>query len=85
MDLLEDVLDSFNKYVVLICLTLSMGIFLLCGCNENSYINWGHWFETQAHLKRVVTNRAIKGSFIVMLNIRNDLIPCAGMFIIIHS
>ena len=31
MDLLEDVLDSFNKYGGLINLSLSMGIFLLFG------------------------------------------------------
>ena len=32
MDLLEDVMYSFNKYGGLINLVLSMGRFLLCGC-----------------------------------------------------
>ena len=38
MDLLADVLDSFNKYCVLIILNFSMGRFLLCGCKGRSFI-----------------------------------------------
>jgi hypothetical protein len=62
MDLLVDVLNPFNKYGFLINLSLSMGRFFLCGCNGKSYINWGQWLEPQAHLKRVVASRAMKGS-----------------------
>ena len=78
-------LDSFNKYGGLINLLLSMGRFLLCGCNGQSYINWGQWLETQAHLKNVVTSRAMKSSFIAMLNIRKYLISYAEIFRIMHS
>ena len=41
MDLLEDVMDSFNKFGGFISLILSMGRFLLCGFKGKSYINWG--------------------------------------------
>jgi hypothetical protein len=36
--------------------------------------------EPQAHLKRVVVNRVVKGFVVAMLNIRKYLIPCGWMF-----
>jgi hypothetical protein len=39
----------------------------------------------QAHLKRDVTNRAMKGSIVAMVNIRKAIIPCVGMFGVVHS
>ena len=39
IDMLEYVLDSFNKSGGLISLSLSMGIFLLFGCKGQYYIN----------------------------------------------
>ena len=83
MDLLEYVLDSFNKYGGLIILKLIMGRFLLCGCKVHSYIIWGQWLETQAHLKMVVTDKAMKSYVIFMLNIRKVLIRCVWMFRIV--
>jgi hypothetical protein len=85
MNLLLDVLDSFNKFGCSINLSLSMGGLFLCRCNGQSYINWGQWLEPQAHLKRVVANRVVEGSIVAMLNIRKDLIPCAWMFGVVHS
>ena len=43
MYMLVDVLDMYNKSSGLISLNLSMGIFLLCGCKGQSYINWNQW------------------------------------------
>jgi hypothetical protein len=40
--------------------------------------------EPQAHLKRVMANRAMEGSIVAMLNIRKALIPCVWMFGIVH-
>ena len=85
IDMLVDVLDSFNKSGGLINFILSMGIFLLCGCKGHIYISWGQWLETQAQLKKVVTYRAVNIYVIAMLNIRKGLIPCARMFRIVHS
>jgi hypothetical protein len=84
MNLLLDVLDSFNKFGYLINLGLSMGGLFLCNCNGKSYVNGGQWMEPQAHLKRVVANRVVEGSVVAMLNIRKDLIPCVWMFGIVH-
>jgi hypothetical protein len=67
MDFLADVLNPFNKFGCIINLYLSMDIFLLRGCNGNSYINWGQWLEIQAHLKRVMDNRDMKGSIVSMM------------------
>ena len=85
LDLLANLLDSFNKYGGIISLSMSMIIFLLCGCKGQSYINWGQLLETQGHLKKVVTDRAMKRFVIAMLKIRKALIPCASMFRIVHS
>jgi hypothetical protein len=79
VDLLADVLNPFNKSNYLINLSLSMGRFSLCGCNGKSYINWGHWLESQAHLKMVVASRDIKGWIVAMMNTRKTLIPYVGM------
>ena len=85
MDLLADVLYVFNKVGGLIILSMSMTKFLPCGCNGKSYINWGQWLEPQAHLKRVVAGRDMKGYVIAMLKISKDLISCVGQFRIVHS
>jgi len=39
---------------------------------------------TQSHLKRVVANRATKGSIVTMLNIGKAIIPCMWMFGVVH-
>jgi hypothetical protein len=79
-----DVLDSYNKFGLLINLGLSMEGLFMCNFNKQSYVNGGHCLEPQAHLKRVVANRFMEGYIIVMLNIRETLIPCVWMFGIVH-
>jgi hypothetical protein len=74
-----------TNLVSLISLSTSIGGFFLCICNGKSYVNLGQWLENQAHLKRVLGNRAMNGFFVPMLNIRKDFIPCEWMFGIIHS
>ena len=71
MDLLVDVMDLFNKFGGLSILSLSMVIFILCGCKEQSYINWGQWLECEAHLKLDVFSRAMNGYIIAIFNIRH--------------
>jgi hypothetical protein len=84
MKLLLDVMDSFNTFGCLINLCLSMRGFFICNYNGQSYINGGQWLEPKAHLKRDVSNRFMDGFVVDMLNIGNDLIPCAWMFVIVH-
>jgi hypothetical protein len=63
---------------------MSMGGLFLCNYNGKSYVNGGQWLEPQAHLKRVVANRDVEGSVVVMFNIRKVLIPCEWIFGIVH-
>jgi hypothetical protein len=84
MNLLLNVLDSFNKFGCQINLGLIMGGLFMCNCNGHSYVNEGQWLEPEAHLKRDVANGVVEGSIIAMLNIRKTLIPCAWMFGIVH-
>jgi len=79
MNLLSDILYPFNKFGFFINLGLSMRGFFPCRCNEQSYVNWGQIIELQEHLKRVMANRDMKGSFITKLNIRKDIIPCVDV------
>jgi hypothetical protein len=41
--------------------------------------------EPQAQLKMIEANRYVEGSIVDILNIRKDLIPCAGIFGIVHT
>jgi len=84
MDLLVDVLDTFKKIGFLINLSLSMGIFFLCGCNGKNNIKWDQWLKPQARLKSVVASRAMKGSIVAMLNIRKAFNTCVWMFGVIN-
>jgi hypothetical protein len=61
MDLLVDVLNPFNEFGGLVGLRLSMGIFFLCGCKGQCYINGAQWLKSQAHLKRVVVELSYGG------------------------
>jgi hypothetical protein len=46
---------------------------------------WGPMARTQAHLKRVVANRAMEGFVIAMLNIWKALIPSTWMLGVVHA
>jgi hypothetical protein len=85
MDMLVDVLNPFNEFGGLVSLRLSMGIFFLCGCKGQCYINGAQWLKTQAHLKRVVVGRAMECFVVVVLDIRKALIPCAWMLGVVHA
>jgi hypothetical protein len=76
MELLVDVLNSFNEFSGFFNLILGMGIFFLCGCMGKCYTNVVKWLKSQAHLKRDVVGRAMEGSVVAMLDIRKALIPC---------
>ena len=84
MDLLANVLDPFHKFGGFINLSLRERRCFLCGGNGQSYIDRGQWLKPHACLKRAMTGRAVKGSVVAMLNIRQVLVPCAGVFRIIH-
>jgi hypothetical protein len=85
MELLEDVINPFNKYSFLISLILRMGRFFLCEYNGKRYVNWAQRMEPQAYLKRAMDSIDMKGSMVSMLNIRKTLIPCEMMFGVVHS
>jgi hypothetical protein len=84
MNLLLDVMDSFKKFGYSINFDLSMGGLFLGSYNGKSYVHGGQWLESQAHLKRAMTNISMEGSVVAMLNIRKNLIPCAWVFGIVH-
>jgi hypothetical protein len=84
MNLLADVLNLFNEFGGLFDLRLIMGIFFMCGCKGQCYINGAQWLKTQADLKRVVVGRAIECSVVAMLGIRKALIPCVWMLGVVH-
>jgi hypothetical protein len=85
MDMLADMLNSFNEFGGLVGLKLSMGRFYLCGCKGQCYINGAQWLKTQAHLKKVVVGRAMECSIVVVLDIRKALIPSTWMCGIVHA
>jgi hypothetical protein len=77
-----DVLDPFNKKNLFICVILSMGRLFLYRMPK--YINWGKSLDTQAHIKRVVENKIVKGFVVVVLNIRKAFIPCMWIIRVVH-
>ena len=84
MDLLTNVLNPFSKFGFLTSHDLSMDAFFPCGCKGQNSINWGQRLKPQAHLKRAMAIKAMKDPIVVVLNIRKVVIPCAGMFGIVH-
>ena len=84
MNLLSDVLNPFNEPSGFVNLCVSMRGFGLCGCKGKSYINGAQWLKPKVYLKRIVTSRYMKRFVIVVLNIRNALIPCTWMFGVVH-
>ena len=85
MDLSVDVLNMFNEFGHFISLHLRMGQVYLCGCKGKSCINRGQWLKPRAHLKRYMASRAMKSPIVAVLNIRKIVIPCVGMFGVIHA
>ena len=84
MDLLSDVINLFNEPDGFVGLCVGMRGFGLCGCKGKSYINGTQWLKSRAYLKRVTTSRVMNSSIVDVLHTRNDVIPCAWMFGIVH-
>jgi hypothetical protein len=85
INLLEEVLDPFNKFGFSVFLSLSMRGLFLCNAIGRatsyvncSYVNWGQWKECKAPLKRVMTNRTMKQSV-------ETFIQCTWILGIVHS
>ena len=77
-------LNSFNELGCSVRLYVLMGRVGLCGCKWEGDINGSQGLESEAHLERVVSSRAMNGSVVTMLHIRKTIIPCAGMLRVVH-
>jgi hypothetical protein len=75
MDLLEDVLNPLNESSGFVGLKLNMGRLCMCGTQG---------LESQSHIKWAMVNGAMESHVVVVLNIRNTLIPCTWMLRVIH-
>jgi hypothetical protein len=54
LNLLADVMDSFNEPGGFVDLSFHMGQFFLCGCKGYCNIHGTQWLKSQPHLKGVV-------------------------------
>ena len=84
MDLLSDVLNLLIELGLFFNFYVSMRSVGLCVCKGKSYINGAQWLKSQAYLKWAVASRAMNSSVVVVLHIRNDVIPCVWMFGVVH-
>lgn len=80
MNMLFDMSNLFNKFGF----SIYLGLSILCRCNRWSYVTWGQYMEPHVYLKRVVSNRIVKRSFIAKLNIRKDWMPSIWIPRVVH-
>jgi len=84
MNLLENVLDAFNKPSCFVSLGLCMCGLCLCSHMRHGNINQTQWLKPQTHLKGTSTSCAMESFVISMLHIGKALIPGSWMLGVVH-
>jgi hypothetical protein len=84
MDLLANVMNTFNKIGGFVSFILNMGRFYLCGHKGQCNINGIQRLDSQPHLEGLATTQAMEIYVVVVLNIGENLIPCAWIIGVVH-
>ena len=85
MFLFSDVMNLFNEPSCFVSLHVSMRRVNRCGCKGKRYINGAQWLKPKSNLKRVVASRAMKSLVVIVLYIRNEVIPHVWIFGVVYT
>jgi hypothetical protein len=85
LDLLANVLNPLNESSGFVDRRLIRGRVGLCGGKRKGNINGFQGLESQTHLKWAIIGGTMESPVVTVLDIWETLVPCTGMFRIVHA